>query len=366
VSATASPTRVALVGCGAVAWLYYSPALRALSAEGLLQVVALVDPDAESLHRFGSHFPQARCLPDVSGLSDCAVELAIVASPPRFHASQTIDLLGRGISILCEKPMAATVAEAESMIEAADSARRLLAVGLVRRFLPAARAIKGILARGALGDVESFHFKEGGRFRWPTRSANYFHPAAAIGGVLWDIGAHVLDLTVWWMGEPSEVRYADDAMGGVDANCRIELEFSEGFRGVVRLSRDTDLPSRCFIQGSRGWLLWSIEEPDELSLSLDGMASVVSGRLYEASDLPSMPGTGRRVMNFEQSFVAQIRNVVASVRDGDRAFVTGLDALPGVRLIEACRRRRTLMPMGWLDEREQVRARALSGDRSGR
>ncbi len=354
------PIRVALVGCGAVAELSYAPALRVLSAQGLLEVGALVEPNPESSRRLETAFPEARVHRDATALSAGTVDLAIVASPPRFHAEQTIRLLREGIAVLCEKPMAATSLEAESMIAASVAAKRILAIGLVRRFLPAAQTIRAFLAQGVLGDVQAFDFTEGGRFRWPTRSTDYFQPGAANGGVLSDIGTHLLDLIVWWLGEPTEVRYEDDAMGGVELNCRAELRFPEGFQGVVRLSRDCDLRSRCFIRGTKGWLLWSIEAPEQVTLHFEGTAWVVSGRLHELPAGPSPPGAGRRVANFEQSFVEQLRNVVASVRGEERPFVGGPEALAAVRLVESCYRQRTLMPMGWLNEREEARAEKLS------
>ena len=361
-----SPVRVALVGCGAVAELSYAPALRVLSAEGLLEVAALVEPNPESSRRLEATFPDARVHRDTTALSEGTVDLAIVASPPRFHAEQTIQLLREGVSVLCEKPMAATSLEAEAMIAASAAAKRVLAIGLVRRFLPAAQTVRALLAQGVLGDIQDFHFTEGGRFRWPTRSADYFRPGAANGGVLADIGTHLLDLIVWWLGEPMDVRYEDDAMGGVELNCRVELRFPKGFTGTVRLSRDCDLPSRCFIRGTRGWLLWSIHAPEHLTLHFEGTACVVSGRLHELPAGPSQPGAGRRVANFEQSFVEQLRNVVASVRGDARPFVGGQEALAAVRLVESCYRHRTLMPMGWLNEVEAARAGKLSREGSAR
>ena len=257
--------------------------------------------------------------------------------------------------------MAPTSLEAESMIAASAAAKRVLAIGLIRRFLPAAQTIRSYLAQGVLGDVQAFHFTEGGRFRWPTRSADYFQPTVATGGVLADIGTHVLDLIVWWLGEPKDVRYEDDAMGGVELNCRVDLRFPGGVNGVVRLSRDCDLPSRCFIRGTRGWLLWSIETPERPHVAPGGNASVVSGRLHELSAVPSQPGAGRRVANFEQSFVEQLRNVVASVRGEELPFVGGQEGLAAVRLVEYCYRHRTVMPMGWLNEREKARAENSPG-----
>ena len=107
-------------------------------------------------------------------------------------------------------------------------------------------------------------------------------------------------------------------------------------------------------------MLWSIDAPDEVKLQFQGMSSVLSGRLHESHAFPTLPGAGRRVMNFEQSFVAQLLNVVASVQGKDEVLVTGRDALAGLRLVERCYLHRRLMPMGWLDERERARAETLS------
>jgi predicted dehydrogenase len=360
IGAPRSPTEVALVGCGAVAELYYAPALRELARVGLLRVRVLLDPDSAKAERLRAHFPMARIHDDVAELAQDAVDLAIVASPPRVHAAQAIQLLRRGVSVLCEKPMAASVSEAEAMVEAAAAARRVLAVGLVRRFLPACQTIRAILSHGILGDVRSFRFMEGGRFRWPTQSPSYFQRGAAVGGVLADIGSHLLDLVTWWMGEPAHIRYEDDAMGGIELNCLIELRFAGGLAGVVRLSRDCELRGGYFIRGTKGWLRWSVSAPDELQMQFDGTPAAILGRLHEHDPSPALAIPLRRVRNFEQSFVAQLRNVVAAVQGNDEAFVTGRDALPGLRLVEHCYRHRSLMPMGWLDEREQARAESLA------
>jgi predicted dehydrogenase len=89
--------------------------------------------------------------------------------------------------------------------------------------------------------VKSFEISEGGQFNWPAQSASFFQKSNSQGGVLADLGVHVLDLLIWWFGMPEKVGYEDDAMGGLEANCRLELEFAGGVSGTVRLSRDTQL-----------------------------------------------------------------------------------------------------------------------------
>jgi predicted dehydrogenase len=167
-------------------------------------VAAIYDPVAANATQVQRLFPGARRLEHFDELLRAPAELAIVSSPPRFHAEQTIRVLGAGKSVLCEKPMAMTVAEAEAMSLAAQHASRVLAIGLFRRFFPATQMIHSILTDGLLGDVTDFSFAEGGRFRWPTASPSYFSRTSG-NGVLMDLGAHLLDLMVWWMGEPERI-----------------------------------------------------------------------------------------------------------------------------------------------------------------
>jgi predicted dehydrogenase len=215
------------------------------------------------------------------------------------------------------------------------------------------------VSQGVLGDIQSFYFWEGNEFRWPTRSADYFQRDTAGGGVLLDIGSHLLDLTCWWMGEPSEIFYEDDAMGGIDVNCRIQMKFQDGVTGILRLSRDCELQNRCVIRGSKGQVRWSINSPEELQLQFNGMTTMVVGNLREQSSA-LLTNLGRGVRNFEQSFVAQLRNVATAVQGTEPLFVSGQEAIKGMRLLDKCRAHASLMPMGWLNEREQARAECLA------
>jgi predicted dehydrogenase len=352
------PLGVLLVGCGAVARQYYAPALGALARDGVLDVRALYDPDPACVAALQARLPGA---PRIERLHDLAgVDLAIVASPPRFHAAQTLELLGAGVSVLCEKPLAATLAEAEAMVEAARSARGLLAAGLLRRFFPATATIRGLLQAGALGEIRRFTCFEGGRFAWPTTSPSFFERTGLQGGVLLDIGAHLLDLLVWWWGAPLAVHYEDDAMGGVEANCRLRLTFAPGFSGEVRLSRDWALPNRWVIEGTKGWLAWEVNEADGLVVGFAGTGVALNARLHADHWTGGMPSLGGALATFEQSFAAQIANVAAAVRGTAPLAVPAAEALPSLALIEDCYRRRTPMAMPWLGAAEAARAAELA------
>ena len=81
---------------------------------------------------------------------------------------------------------------------------------------------------GILGRIESFDFREGTIFDWPATTNSFWRREAAGGGVFADLGAHVLDLLLWWLGDFTSVTYADDSQGGVEADCRLELTMKSG------------------------------------------------------------------------------------------------------------------------------------------
>lgn len=349
---------IALVGCGAVSQLYYTPALKELERSEVLHVAALYDPSAPNLAKLHQSFPAATILKDPTEISSGQVDLAIVASPPQFHAPQSIQLLKTGVSVLCEKPMATSVREAEAMIKAAERSGALLAIGLFRRFFPATQAIHSILSLGVLGDITSFSFTEGHLFAWPVQSAAYFKKSTANGGILMDIGTHVLDLMLWWLGEPVEVLYEDDAMGGIEVNCRLQCHFANGATGAIRLSRDCVLPNRYVIQGTKGWLSWNVNEADGIQIGFADSQYALDARIHtRQSPLFSL---GQPSYTFHQSFTSQICNIVAAVRGVEPVRIPGEQGIQSLRLIDTCYRERTLLCMPWLDEWEQVQARQLN------
>ena len=315
--------RLGISGCGAVAQHYYAPALAMLRGEA--ELAAAFDPDQQACRGFAGAFG-AQPAGSFDGLLSAGLDVLIVASPPGHHSDQACAALGAGIAVLCEKPMALTLNAGERMAEAARSSGRPLAIGMVRRLLPQPRLIRALLGRQLLGELKSLAIFEGGPFRWPVASQSYFD-AAQGGGILEDLGIHVLDLLRWWLGEPTAVAFADDAMGGTAANCRIELEFGS-VRVAARLSRDWHRPNVYRFTGDTGELEWAIHDSDELEAVIDGEAM----RL-----VPERPTT------YPEAMAEQIRALAAG-----RPAVTAADGLATLRLLERCRQVRQPMAMEWL------------------
>lgn len=343
---------IVLVGCGAVSQLFYAPALRTLESAGVLHVTALVDPSASALARLHAAFPAAQAVANLAQADAARDALAIIASPPRWHAAHTLDAVARGWHVLCEKPIAANAAEAARMIAAADAAGRLLAVGHYKRFFPSSRALKSLCGpAGTLGALRSFSIAEGGPFTWPAASPTFFRRGETPGGVLLDIGVHVFDLLLWWLGAPNDFSYADDAMGGLEANARVKLRFGT-VSGTVLLSRDWATPQRYEFVFDRGRVGWTVNDANGLDVTLDGAAWALQGTLRDAAREPAATNA--------QSFIAQLRHVADAITRRTPLLIDGREGVRALHLIEACYARRQLVEQPWLTPSEISRARQLA------
>lgn len=347
---------VALVGCGAVTEMFYAPTLIELEKEGLLTVRGLVDPSPERLRVMAGFFPNAPHARDIAELRE--IELGIVASPPSFHAKQTLQALEAGMDVLCEKPMAVTSAEAESMIAAARKAKRILAVGLFRRFFPVVSYIRHLIASRQLGSLLGFSIQEGGPFTWPAKSDAFFRKEHAGGGVLLDTGVHTLDLVLHWFGDPEKIDYADDAMGNIEANSKLDLRFAAGLRGSVLLSRDWQTSNLYQFEFERGTASFEGGDCQQVSLQLNNMPMQVTGMVHESRFAGQASETA---FTYSQAFAEQVRDVVDAVRTRRDPRVTGEEGIRSLRLIEYCYAHRHLRPMPWLTAQEWQTACKLAG-----
>jgi len=333
------PLRVGLVGCGAIVQSSHAPVLRTLAAAGRVAVAAVVDPDVPRREKIGRLFPGARLLAGIEELAAGEIAVAIVASPVRFHAEQTIRLLENGVHVLCEKPLAPTLAEGEAMAAAAARTGRVLAVGLFRRFFPAWEAVAEIIAARTFGALRRFEIQEGGPFNWPAATPSFFDARQAGGGVLLDAGVHVLDSLMWWLGEPAALRYADDAEGGLEATSRLELDYADGparIQGTVLLSRDGKTSNRWTLVFERGTVVWRAGEACALEFRPDGAKHWFVSRLE--TDTPAGRGPAG---SYPQAFTRQMLDVLDAAAQGRAPRVSADEALRSLRLIERCYRERT-------------------------
>jgi predicted dehydrogenase len=347
------PLNIALIGCGAVAEHYYAPALAKLSEK--VVVKAICDPARSRIEKLQQQLPKTLAVEKISQLPK-DIDLAIVASPVGSHAEQSIEALKLGFSVLCEKPMATSVQQCQEMTDMANAKGKLLAIGHFRRQFPAAIAIKEVLSRQLLGKAKSFSFNEGSPFQWPAATGSLFKRKEAGGGVFMDLGVHMIDLALWWFGEIESQDYEDDSMGGVEANCRLQLRFKNGISGRCQLSRDWFLDNTYTIECERGTISWKITQATVLDVSSVDTANKQVHDLLSGICVPSLDEPDHL-----RAFSRQLEIVVEAVSQNTRpnTLVTGDEALKTMQLIESCYKQALLMAMPWLTEVELKQARLL-------
>ncbi len=330
---TGRPT-IAIVGCGAVTSRYYVPALAALRDR--VEVIGLYDSDWMRGQDIARHFSDARLADSFEALLDMAASTVILASPPSAHADQAIAALRTGSHVLCEKPLAPTAGEAAAMASVAEENDRLLCVNMVRRHFPASRIVDTLVASQSMGSLRSAVVFEGGPFRWPIRDQNYFSQAVSGGGVLADVGTHVVDLLTGWLGEAEFIGYRDDAMGGVEANALLDLSF-QGAPATLHLSRDWGRPNAIELVFEKGRVRWRAEPMHGVEVTFE------DGRPLWLEE------EAARSFGFVDCFRVQIEGVLDRIAGREARLVTAQDTVSTVALIERAYAERLPMEMPWLE-----------------
>ena len=167
------------------------------------EVLAVADTDRARLaaaadkYAIEGRFPSAEEM-----LAKVSLDAVVVATPNKFHAPLTIAALGKGLHVLCEKPMAMNVTEAEAMEAAADAANRTLMINLSYRFSNMSYALKQQAEAGIVGPIY-FGRTVWHRRRGLPRFGGWFgQRELSGGGPLIDLGVHRIDLALWLMGHP--------------------------------------------------------------------------------------------------------------------------------------------------------------------
>lgn len=185
-------------------------------------------------------------------IEDPDVQLFDNSGPNNLHAEPTIAAAAAGKHILCEKPLARTAEEAKAMRDAVNKAGVVGMVAFNYRFVPAIRAIRDLIASGAFGQI--YHFRAVYLQEW-IADPNFgmvwrLDSSVAGSGALGDLGAHIIDLARFLVGEPTRLNAMTrtfitdrpDNAGGtakvtVDDAFVSTVEFANGALGTLEATR---------------------------------------------------------------------------------------------------------------------------------
>lgn len=193
--------RAGLVGAGQWAVAAHLPGL--LATPGV-ELVAICDTDLARARSAATALGVAAVFGDAAAMLEAVpLDLVCVVTPDDEHAGPVAAACARGVHVLCEKPLATTVAEARRLAVLADAAGIQTRVGFTMRFAPAMRRLRDLVAAGAIGEPRHVQaFQQNGQFLDPATPFHWkMDEARTGGGAIVEYGIHTLDLLRWVMGE---------------------------------------------------------------------------------------------------------------------------------------------------------------------
>ncbi|WP_240437016.1 Gfo/Idh/MocA family protein [Streptomyces sporangiiformans] len=326
--------KVAIIGTGAIAGGSHLPAFAALAAEGEVEIVAAVDIDAEAAKRFCAEGGVPHAYTDLDRmLAEQRPDLVSVCTPPTLHRAQTVAALRAGAWVWCEKPPVPSLSDFDA-VEAEEglAGGPYASIVFQHRFGSGAQHVRRLIAEEAMGRPLVAHCQT----TWYRNAAYYAVPWRGKwhtegGGPAMGHGIHQMDLLLDLLGPWAEVR----AMAGRLVH---DVQTEDVSTALVR-----------FESGALATVVNSVLSPDEVSrIRIDcERATVELTHLYghtndnwrvtptpdaPAEDVAAWQDFGADVPS---SHLAQLRDLVASMRAGERPRSSGADGRASLELITA-------------------------------
>jgi predicted dehydrogenase len=331
--------KIGIIGCGSIAQSRHAPEYAA-------------HPRAKLVGFFNRHKAKSLEMVEQYGgkaydsyeelLADPAIDAVSVCTSHSSHALITIAALQAGKHVLCEKPMATTISDAEKMITAAKQAGKYLMVVHNQRFSAAHVKAKQILMSGEMGRIISFRtaFSHKGPERWSGDLMPkywFFNKEEAMLGVGGDLGIHKADLIRWLIGDEIQEVMAmvmtldkkgqDGTLIELDDNVMCILQSKTGIAGML----------------SAGWTNYGFgfQDKDTILFCSEGVMKI--------SDHPDYPlelvkRDGEKLLyRFDQGTMNQIRensgvidHFIDSIIEGVTPEISGEEGLAALKIIFAC------------------------------
>ncbi len=350
--------RVAIAGYGLAGEVFHAPLVAA--TEGL-SLVAVTTSDARRAERARAAYPGIEVDADADELLRRRagdLDLLVVATPNRIHVPIARRALTHGVAVVMDKPVAASAAPAAALVDDFRAAGVPFTVFQNRRWDGDFLTVRRLHESGALGDITRFESRYE-RFR-PEVSADAWRElpdADEGGGLLLDLGAHLIDQALRLLGPPARV-FAEIAVrragAQVDDDVFVALEHAGGVRSHLWMSAIAPVGGRSLrLSGTRGGIQTPGLDPqeDQLVAGLrpgdEGWGAGQPARVVDVDGERTVPVTAGA---YEQ-FYAGVRDALAG---GAEMPVDARDSVAVLRVVEAARasaRAATVIELSMQEER---------------
>jgi predicted dehydrogenase len=308
-----------------------------------LRLAAVADPREEALAKLTRGRPGVAAYRDGRELADAqGLDAIVISAPPGLHEPLGVACLRAGKHLLCEKPLATSVAACEALVRAAEDAGVTLATGFNLRYLEAAQLARRLVDDGAIGEldhVRAFHgysAADGIPNNWMR------DPKMSGGGSLMDNGIHVIDLCRWFLGDVREVvGYASNGMldiPGCEDNGFVLMRNSEGRVGTLHSTwaEWRGYGYRVEVYGTQGYVRFGYP-PMYLVHGRRKAGGKVSTRRYLFPTYQVWERIRGWQWGLHMTLVRELTAWADALRAGVQPPVTGQDGLEAVRIARAAR-----------------------------
>lgn len=193
--------KLGMIGVGGIAQNRHIPAFKQL--KGTAQIVGVQDINYDLAQQVAKEHMIPHVFKDYEEMFN-EIDAVVICTPNKFHAEISIAALNAGVHVFCEKPMAMNKEECDAMIEAANRANKLLAIGYHYRFTDAAITAHKAIEGGTVGSPLVTRVQAMRRRKVPGWGV-FTNKELQGGGSLIDYGCHLLDLSLWLLEDVQPV-----------------------------------------------------------------------------------------------------------------------------------------------------------------
>lgn len=318
------PTRVGVLGAGAISQLAYLPVLSKMRG---VQLAALCDSDGPKGRALADRFSIPDAFTDIDDLLESDdLDAVVVATPNHLHEPHVLSVLARKVDVLCERPLALTTRGVDRILAAAARTDRKVVVANNHRFRTDVQALDRFLHGGELGRVLGIRagaYQTSG----PTDGWRSRRPEAG-GGVFLEHGLPLLDLAMWLADFPDPERVSAHMDRGRGASA-VEDSLLAHLQCAPSLSCSFDT-SWSYVGESERWWFEVLAARGSARLSPLRVVKALNGKPTDVSPT----GAAARENVFIQSYRAQLAHFVAVVRE-ETKYLPPTDQVVVTRILEA-------------------------------
>ncbi|MCB5240004.1 Gfo/Idh/MocA family oxidoreductase [Niallia alba] len=287
-----------------------------------VQLVGIVDKNLEKAKELAGKLGTQAFASYEDAINELtAIDVVSVCVPTPFHKEYVKKIADCKFDVICEKPLARNLKDAQEIIDYCKEKEVKLFVGHVVRFFPEYKRAKQIIEAGKIGNPAVVNTKRGGAF--PSASQDWYADYNSSGGLVLDLMIHDFDYLRWCFGEVERV-YAKSAQGRVMAKLDYALVTLRFESGVIAHLEGTwahqNFATKFEIAGKDGIIQYDSSKVTPLVKGINQSATGSVGVAVPDSPLKENP------------YVTELKHFITCIKNNEEPIVTPLDAYKAMEI----------------------------------